>query len=208
MLSLFAVVTGAEDVAEIAASAVEAGERAGGEPLGLALVYRAQVQVTEGRLDEAQAGLERARSILVSLDHPEVHLCDDVLGLMLARRGDLAAARAALTRAVEGFRTVRKPLDAGWSLVDLARVELRAGRFAGAERWASDAVRDFRVRGDPRGLAASFTVLGRVHAARGDVERARVLLDEARALARRWSHPLEGDDAESALRELDAQSRV
>jgi len=208
MLSLFAFATGAADVAEIAPLAVEAGERAGGEPLAFALVFRAQLQITEGRLDQAVAGIERARSILASLEHPEVHSCDQLLGVVYARRGDLARARAVLTRSVEGYRKIRKPLDAGWSLVELARVELAAGRLTEAERWASDAVRDFRVRGDPRGLAASFTVLGRAHAPRDDVERARVLLDEALALARRWSYPLEGHDAESALRDLTGSSRV
>ena len=202
--ALLGPAVGVPDAAEATAAAVAACEGAESELLAFALVFRAQTQIGEDRLDEAEAAIERARPIFAALAHPERHACGQWLGVVRLRRGDLDGAREALVRAVEGYRRVRKPLDAGWSLVELAQVELAAGRVDEAERWATDAVRDFRQRGDPRGLAAAFTRLGRVHAARHDETRARLFLDEALELARRWEYQLEGDEAETALRQFDS----
>jgi len=201
--ALLGTAAGTPDAAEATAAAVAACEGTESELLAFALVFRVQTQVSEGRLDEAEAAIERARPIIAKLAHPERHICDQWLGVVRSRRGDLDGARDALVRAVEGYREIRKPLDAGWTLVELARTELAADRVEEAERWASDAVRDFRARGDPRGLAAAFVCLGRSHAARQSGGRARVFLDEALELARRWGYRLEGDEAETALRELD-----
>jgi tetratricopeptide (TPR) repeat protein len=202
--ALLGLAAGVHDAAAAAAEAVVACERAEPELLALALVFHAQTHIGEDRLDEAEAAIERARPLFASLAHPERHSCDQWLGVVRRRRGDLDSARDALVRAVEGYRQVRKPLDAGWSLVELTRVELAAGRVEEAQRWASDAVRDFRRRGDPRGLAAAFTCLGRAHAGRKEETRARLFLDEALEIARRWEYRLERDEVDAALRELDA----
>jgi tetratricopeptide (TPR) repeat protein len=201
--ALLGTAAGTPDATEATAAAVAACEGTEPDLRAFALVVRAQAHVSEGRLDEAEAAIERARPILAKLAHPERPICDQLLGIVRSRRGDLDGAREALVRAVERYREIRTPLDAGWSLVELARVELAAGRVDEAERWATDAVRDFRARGDPRGLAAAFVCLGRSHTARQDGGRARVFLDEALELARRWGYRLEGDEAETALRELD-----
>ena len=109
---------------------------------------------------------------------------------MLERAGDLAGAAEALTQSVERYRRLRAPLDAGYALVDLARVTLAQGHAAEAVGRAADAVIDFRHREDPRGRAAACTVLGWAYGRLGDAERARAVLGEADALAQRWGFAL------------------
>jgi len=203
-MALLRLAAGDPAAAEATADAVAACEGTDPELLAFALVFRAQTHIGEDRLDDAEAAIERARALFDSLAHPERHACDQWLGVARRRRGDLDSSRDALVRAVEGYRLVRRPLDAGWSLVELTRVELAGGRVDEAERWATDAVRDFRLRGDPRGVAAAFVHLGHVHAVRRDETRARLFLEEALELARRWDYRLERDEAEKALRALDS----
>ncbi len=202
--ALLGVAAAVPNAAELAAAAVAACEEADPELHAFTLVFQAQTLVERGRLDEAEKTLERARQIFAGLAHEETLFCDQWLGVVRLRRGDLDGARTYLVRAVEGYRKIRSPLDAGWPLLDLARVELAEERLDEAEAWATDAVKDFRARNDPRGLAAAFICLGRVHSERGEVDRARLFLNEALALARRWRYPMEGADAEAALRSLEA----
>jgi predicted ATPase/DNA-binding SARP family transcriptional activator len=183
--ALLSLSVGAPDAYEAAEAAVAACEETDPEFFALALVFRAQAQIGQGWLDRAEESIERARPIFHELAHPEAHYCDQLMGGLCLRRGDLEGARSYLVRAVEGYRTVRHPLDAGWPLVEVARVELAAGRLDDAEAWANHAVKDFRARGDRRGLASAFTCLGRIHAERGDGDRARLFLEEALELTSR-----------------------
>jgi len=77
-------------------------------------------------------------------------------------------------------------LDAGYTLIDLARVRHAQGRFDDAVTVAGEALADFRRREDPRGVAGSLLRLGQAYAGLGQAERARPALEEAHALAERW----------------------
>ncbi|MBA3821493.1 MAG: hypothetical protein H0X17_21595, partial [Deltaproteobacteria bacterium] len=55
-------------------------------------------------------------------------------------------------------------LDAGYTLIDLARVRLAQGRFDDAVTVAGEALADFRRREDPRGVAGSLLRLGQAYA--------------------------------------------
>ena len=89
-------------------------------------------------------------------------------------------------RARDRFRRLRVTLDAGYTLIDLARVRLAQRRFDEAVIVAGEALTDFRRREDPRGVAGALRCLGEGYAGLGQPERARPALDEARALVERW----------------------
>jgi hypothetical protein len=107
-----------------------------------------------------------------------------------------------LRRSRDHYRELRGTLDAGWTLVRLAQVALEAGKSAESAAAAGDAVEDFRVRGDPRGLASALVVLGRTYAARSEPVRAHTLVREALELARKWEYPVELAQARAALDEF------
>ena len=95
-------------------------------------------------------------------------------------------------RARDRYRRFRVTLDAGYTLIDLARVRLVQQRFDDALTVAGEAVADFRRREDPRGVAGALNLLGQAYTGLGQPERARSALDEARALADRWGIALRG----------------
>jgi predicted Zn-dependent protease len=89
-------------------------------------------------------------------------------------------------------------------LVELARVMLARGRPDEAIAPATDAVADFRRRGDPRGVAGGYLCLGRAHAALGDRRTARAMLDEALTISDRWGYAGQSREARRVLAELPA----
>jgi predicted ATPase len=199
--AVLANAAGAPDALEVAGEAVDGCEAAGADDqLVYALQWRASALIAAGRLDEARAALARGRSCAESLGDDEgVAFSDQLLGDLHHRAGDLDAAGALLVRARDRFRTFRAPLDAGYTLVDLARVRLSQGRAADALQVALEALADFRRREDPRGLAAAFVCLGRAYEVLGEPGRARPPLEEALALADRWGFPPIADEAVSVL---------
>ncbi len=191
-LAMLAHAAGAPDALERADEALAACEAAGEEDqLVYALAWRAQALIDAGRLAEARAALDRCRALAESVESEEgVAFSDQLMGDLLHRAGDLDGAGDLLERARDGFRRFRAPLDAGFTLVDLARVRLTQGRAEEALAVAGEALADFRRREDPRGLAAAFACLGRAYALLGDADRAGPPLDEALALSRRWGFTL------------------
>jgi tetratricopeptide (TPR) repeat protein len=179
-------------------------EEADAALLSLALAALAQSQIARDELDEAGATICRAQEVLPDSRFAESrHILEQLMGETEFRRGNLDAALAHLRRSRDLYRDLRVNLDAGWALVRLAEVALVAGHPEEAMEAATDAVKDFRARGDPRGLAAAFVLLGRTYAARRDAEHARELLLEALELAREWEYPVELGKARSALDELE-----
>jgi predicted ATPase len=171
--------------------------------LGLALAVLAEAQILVGELDDAHDTIERARKAFEGTEFAEgPHLTEELLGEVAFRRGDLDDALAHLRRSRDLYRELRGSLDAGWTLVVLAEVALASGEVDEAAEAANDAVADFRARGDPRGLAAAFVLLGRTYAARRDARYANELFVEARELAREWECPVELEQAERALEDL------
>ena len=186
--------------AEAAVTAAEPGDDA--ELLALALGWRAHTRLRAERRAEARADLERMRAVAAAAGHDEgLAFADQLLGDLALAEGDLDAAGELLVRARDRFRRLRVTLDAGYTLIDLARVRLAQRRFVDAVAVAGDALADFRRREDPRGVAGALRCLGQAYAGLGQMERARPALDESRALAERWGVALWASGQRDELRE-------
>ena len=199
---------GTADALRLAGDAVAAG-RAAGDPerLGLALCIEAQVMTHAGRGGAAVLRLERARPLFEETGSEEgIAYADQLQGCILHEAGDLDAAVAVLERARDRFRRMRGDLDAGYTLVDLARVRLDQRRPHEALAESEAALADFRRRQDPRGIASAWICLGRASAQLGRPERAREMLAEALALSRRWELSSTEHEAEHAMADLAAAS--
>jgi len=199
------------DLLAVARESVAACERHGDPGLLAAAVrVEAYALMAAGALAEAGASVERARELAASTaDEEGLAIADQQLGNLLFRAGDLDGAAERLLRARDGMRRMRGTLDAGWVLVELARVMLARRRPDEAIEPATHAVVDFRRRGDPRGVAGGFVCLGRAHAALGDRRTAHALLDEALKISDRWGYAAQAQEARRALSELSASiSRV
>lgn len=194
------LVAGDEEALQPARDAVTACED--GEPalLGLALAALAQCHMAMGELDEAEATIRRSQEVFVETAFAEgIQFSEQLLGEARYRRGKVEDALDHLRRSRDLYRELRGDLDAGWTLVLLAKVALDAGHVEEAAAAARDAIADFRLRGDPRGVASACVVRGRTYLELGDRERGQELLLEARGLAREWGYPKELADAESVL---------
>jgi tetratricopeptide (TPR) repeat protein len=203
--TMLANAAGAPDALETAGEAVAACEAADERRLLVyALAWRVDALVRAGELSDTRALLVRMRALAESVGSEEgVAFSDQLMGDLLHREGDLDGAGDLLVRARDGFRRFRAPFDAGFTLVDLARVRLTQGRAGEALEVAGEALADFRRREDPRGLAAAFACLGRAYALLGERERARPPLEESVALSRRWGFTLpESRQVDEALQEL------
>jgi predicted ATPase/DNA-binding SARP family transcriptional activator len=197
------VLAGAPDAVQRAREAVRACERADRELLGLALAALVECQIARDQLDDADATIRRAREVFAETGLAEgPHLVEELTGEVLHGRGDVEGALVHLRRSRDLYRELRGTLDAGWTLVSLAKVALEAGESDEAATAAGEAVEDFRARGDPRGLAAALVVLGRTYMARSEPGRARTLVHEALEQAREWGCPVELAQAQAVLDEL------
>lgn len=176
------------DAAAWAVAATDAAEAAGDrELLACGLALQGHARLLTGRLAEARGLLERARTEATASGSQEaIGFADQLLGNLALAEGDLDSAGDLLVRARDRFRRLRVTLDAGYTLVDLARVRLAQGQFENALITAGDAVTDFRRRGDPRGVAGALRCLGEAYAGLGQPERAEPVLEEARSLAEQW----------------------
>jgi tetratricopeptide (TPR) repeat protein len=188
-LAHLAGATGTADLGDAAVALCEA-ER-DDELLSLALCWRAHERIATGRLAHAREDSLRAHAVAARAGSEEgLGFSDQLLGDVLERQGDLVGAHAALARSVARYRKLRAPLDAGYALVDFARVTLACGDADEAVTLAGAAVEDFRHREDPRGRAAACAVLGRAYQRVGEPDRARAVFDETAALSRRWGSVL------------------
>jgi predicted ATPase len=198
--AMLASAAGAPDALETAGEALAACEAAADPEFLFALAWRADALIRADRLAEARGLLARARALAEAVGSEEgLAFSDQLLGDLLHQAGDLDGAGDLLVRARDRFRSFRAPLDAGFTLVDLARVRLSQGRAEEALQTAGEAVADFRRREDPRGLAAALACLGRAYELLGEPGRAGPPLEEALALARRWGFPQLAEEAVAAL---------
>jgi predicted ATPase/DNA-binding SARP family transcriptional activator len=186
--------------------AVAAYEHVGDpELLAILLEFRAHALLVPGRLEEARADVVRARDLAASVGSGEgLAFADHIAGCIALRAGELDEAERLLMRARTRFRRIRGTLDAGYTLLDLARVTLAQQRPAATIEHATTALADFRGRQDPRGVAAALLLLGQAHARRDDSHRACSLLHEAAALAERWGFSATAQEAKAALAALSA----
>ncbi len=173
---------------EAALLAIDFGDAGGGretlEPLasepnadGVLLVEAARAQILCGKLDEAQALLERAGS---AASRPEATLARE-RGRLALRRRDAAQAIPALQRAVD---LAPDDLEAWLMLVDAYLV---GDNTAGAQRIDSEFKRTFPNRPE------RFLSAGRVAMKAGDFAEARGAFDEARKGLVRASRRVQAD---------------
>jgi non-specific serine/threonine protein kinase len=206
-----AYAAGVPDLLAIAREGVAACERQDDvDLLAAAVRVEAYALMAGGAFAEAGAAIERARELAASTgDEEGLAIADQQLGNLLFREGHLDGATERLVGARDRMRQLRGVLDAGWVNVELSRVMLAQGRARDAIEPATDAVADFRRRGDARGMAGAFVCLGRARAALGEADQARAVLDEASELSRRWGYTAEAEEARSVLARLPARaSRV
>jgi len=190
------------DAVAITDAAVAACERAGDpDLLGQALANRAQALIAARRLDEARADIERGRAVCASVPRlaEGVIFADQCLGCVCLEAGELDEAEVLLVRAHDAMRRMRGTRFAGFTLIELARVQLAQQRPAAAAETAEHALGDLRRREDARGVAGALTCLGRARAALGETERARAHLEEAVEVAERWGFANWAWEAERAL---------
>jgi predicted ATPase/DNA-binding SARP family transcriptional activator len=179
---------GASEALEHADAAVRACR---GQELAFAHCWRAWALTLQGRCAEARGDIGRSASIAAAVDSEEaLAFADQLLGNVHLQEGDLDMAGELLVRARDRFRRMRVTLDAGFTLIDLARVRLAQHRPREVLDVAGDALADFRRREDARGIGSAYALLGHAYAMLGEHERARPLLDEALALSRRWGFAL------------------
>jgi predicted ATPase/DNA-binding SARP family transcriptional activator len=193
------------DAVAITDATVAACERAG-DPglLGEALANRAQALIAVRRLGEARADIERSRALCASvarLQEEGVIFADQCLGCVLLEAGQLDEAEVLLVRAHDAMKRMRGTRYAGFTLIELARVQLAQRRPEAAAETAANALADLRRREDPRGVAGARPWVRRAPGALGDLERARIDLEEAVEVAERWGFEAWATEADRALAE-------
>ena len=199
------------DAVAITDAAVAACERAGdADLLGQALANSAQALIAARRLDEARVVIESSRAVCATVPRMEegVIFADQCLGCLELEAGELDEAELLLVRAHDAMRRMRGTRYAGFTLIELARVQLAQHRADAAAETAEHALADLRRREDARGIAGALTCLGRARAALGESERARAHLDEAVEVAERWGFANWAREARRALSALAAEVDV
>ncbi len=122
--------------------------------LAVSLCWRGYELLRMRRRSEARTDLLRAHAVALSTGDDEgIAYSDQLLGDLALAEGDLDTAAALLIRARDRYRRSRVTIDAGYTLIDLARVRLAQLQFAEALTVAGEALADFRGREDPRGVA-------------------------------------------------------
>ena len=189
---MLACTLGSADALACVAAAVDAAREAGEDELqAIGLCWRGYARLMAGRRRAARADLLRGRSLAESVGSDEgMAFADQLLGDIARAEGDLRTAGRLLVRARDRYRRSRGTVDAGYTLIDLARVRIAEARFADALSVAADAVADFRSREDPRGLAGALQCLGEAYRGLAEPGRARAALEESRAIAQRWGGAL------------------
>ncbi|MEV6521125.1 BTAD domain-containing putative transcriptional regulator [Longispora sp. NPDC051575] len=193
-----------------ALAAREAAHRAGDKPVaGGALFSLAGVLQTWGRSAEAIEHSEAALDHLRDGGHPlaEASVLGN-LGLTYADLGDARRAAEMLTRCVAVFRTVDMPWHVANGLLNLSRIDEGRGRYADAERRATECLElighspgDILYAAAHINRASARLASGRVDEALADAEEAlRTTRDRHLSAARQCLavvHATRGDYAEA-----------
>ena len=108
-----------------------AAEHAGDdEMLAVSLCWRGYELLRMRRRSEARTDLLRAHAVALSTGDDEgIAYSEQLLGDLALAEGDLDQAAALLVRARDRYRRSRVTIDAGYTLIDLARVRLAQLQF-------------------------------------------------------------------------------
>ena len=124
---------------------------------------RREALVALGRVDDAAALLEPLEARSVAFDRPSARGgCARCRGLLLAARGDLAGALAALGEAIEQHERVPRPFELARSLLALGVIERRAKKKAAARETLERALATFDRVGARLWAEKARAELGRI----------------------------------------------
>jgi DNA-binding CsgD family transcriptional regulator len=111
----------------------------------------AEALAAVGRVEEAEAITALLEQRGAELDRPwAIAVGARCRGLLLAAAGDVAAAEAALERAVAAHERLPMPLERGRSLLALGRIRRRARKRLAAKAALEEALALFEAAGSPR----------------------------------------------------------
>ena len=142
-----------------------------------ALEGAAVLWYTQGELERARTGLDRARELAHS-DMKAVVWAEDLSARVEHGLGNLQAARDLFTLAVEGFRSLASPWGSGNALSGMASAALATGDAGQAERLLDEAMPMLRQAG-PWFLTWALYVRAIVAVRRGNADEAIALVRES-----------------------------
>jgi predicted ATPase/DNA-binding XRE family transcriptional regulator len=148
-----------------------------------ALEGAAVLWYTQGELEQARTGLNRALGLARTGDVEAVVRVEDLSARVEHALGNLKAAREWFTRAVDGFRSLRIPWGTGNALSGMASVALATGDAGQAEDLLDEAMPVLRQAG-PWFLTWALYVRAIVAVRRGNADEAIALVRESLACIR------------------------
>ena len=152
---------------------------------GRALAALGDLLFRRGELARAEAVCHHARAHFEALgDQWGGAFVTLVEGHIELHRGNPQRARRLYEQSLSGFRTTGDAFWTSWTLYDLASV-LRETDVPRAEALLEESEASFRSQGFEYGIGAVLTARGLLAIARGNLSRARHLLEESLALGRR-----------------------
>jgi len=153
-----------------------------------ALLGLANTQLLDCQWDEADALYQESRFRYEEIGQSDKALsCLLNLGVLRAKRGDLAGGRALLVQASIRASQMGESRRMGTIRLGLALVDMREGRVRDAMAHLLAVLQDARTRRAPRNRALAFEFLGELHLSQGRTGRARVCLASGLKLARQMS---------------------
>ena len=126
-------------------------------------------------------------------------------GMFASAAGDDDAARSWYERLLAQARATGNRRSEGYALISLAGCAISAGNHAEASALIDDGTEILRSLDSPRHLAAAAHILAQYAWTRGDLDRARVLLEEALVGFREMGHSWAIAVVETHLADLDQE---
>ncbi len=151
-------------------------------------VLRAEITFQRAEVElSVTRNFSRAEELLrLAIDEAERHqatpldlLACSTLGQALAMHGDAPAAVTVLARAAQGWRSLGRSSNLGWTLNNLGMAHLDAGDFKSAVAVLEEAVAEGLACGNRRNVAYARGSLGDAQLALGHFARAREHYEEA-----------------------------
>jgi serine/threonine protein kinase/tetratricopeptide (TPR) repeat protein len=171
-----------------------------GDRLGTARGYNSlgECRRLQGRFDEAEADLRRAVTLLRAIGARSTAIVEMNLALVTLDRGDVATARAELTRLVDDLERALESIPAWIGALLLARCAAEEGDWGEVDARLSAVLASMDEAGVIEGdLGEQLHIIGRLALEAGETTRARRALQQAR---RQW----QGAGWTEKLDEVDA----
>jgi tetratricopeptide (TPR) repeat protein len=180
-----------DEAAPVLEEAIDVAQRAGlYNTVQWALADLAYERAFQGRLDEAQALLQRAAAASAHVgDGAGEVLATYGHGLLAHIREEWAIARPLYADAHEGFRRLGTPVTEGLALAGMARCDEAEGRLDAAEAGYTDALEIGTRIGEPALSASALEGLARLAHNRADAHDADRLASEAARLRTTFGRP-------------------